>query len=138
MNIHIFQNDSKIATDGYDLFYIDIDGQAYKLTTIKDKNPVNGIFVPTGIDYLKASDNALYFVNFNGESVRLCEDTSITQGEIELCLNSLIDCTYQNNEYKNENNDCFYKFSNTKTVLMSVGKHLYCRFGETKKIVKLS
>ena len=92
----------------------------------------------SGIQYIKSSDNALFFVNLDNKACKICEDPSITRGEIEMCLNSLIDTTLDG-PTQNRDGQCFYKFRESKTVLISIQNNLYCRLGnENRKIIKLT
>ena len=96
-----FHDGSMLVTDGYELYYVDTKGCCCKITAVEDKHVIDQNLVPSGIQYLKATDNALFFVNFDNRACKICEDPSITQGEIEMCLNSLIDTTFDgktNNE----------------------------------------
>lgn len=134
--IHEFGNCSKLLTDGYDLFFKDTNGYGHKITYLSEVNIANTT-TDSGLQYIKATDNALYFINFNNESCRICEDENITQGEVELCLNSLIDITYNTGNVNNEG-DFYYKFKESNTVLMSLNDHLYCRFGnKNRKMLKI-
>lgn len=92
----------------------------------------------SGIQYLKATDNALWFVNFDNRACKICEDPDITRGEVEMCLNSLIDTTIDG-PTQNGKRQYFYKFRESRTVLMSLNDGLYCRFGNKNgDIVKLA
>lgn len=81
-------------TDGYELYYVDSKTQCYKITMVEDVRTIAENLVASGIQYLKATDNALFFVNFDNRVCKICEDPDITQGEIELCINSLVDTTF--------------------------------------------
>lgn len=61
----------------------------------------------------------------------------MTQDEVEYCLNSLVDTTY-NRRDNNTSGDFYYKFRESNTVLMSLNDHLYCRLGNrNRKMFKL-
>lgn len=136
INIFTFHDKSSLKTDGYDLYFITPDNYCCKISYVEDKK-INCNLIKNGLQYLKATDNALYFVNFDNSVQRICEDDSITNGEIELCLNSLIDSTYSTGS-QNSEGDFYYKFIECNTVLMSLNGHLYCRFGnKERKMVKI-
>lgn len=142
LNLHTFGDGSRLVTDGYELFFVvhgSDDGYEFtKLSLLEDSNVVKDNLVASGIDYLKATDNALYFINFDNKSLRLCEDTEVTQGEIEMCLNSLLETTLKIKD-QNKDGDYFYKFNSSETLLFSFNKSLYCRFGnKNHKVVKLA
>jgi hypothetical protein len=83
-----------LVTNGYELFYINSKNEKYQLTTVEDETIIKQNLVASGLQYIKSTDNSLYFVNFDNRACKICEDPSITHGEIELCLNSLIDTTF--------------------------------------------
>lgn len=138
--IEIFQfaDTCKLVTDGYELYYVDSKEQCYKLTTVEDVRTINENLVASGLQYIKASDNALFFVNFDNKCCKICETPEITQGEIEMCANSLIDTTLDIRDH-NKSGQYFYKFRESNTVLMSIEDNLYCRLGNSKRqIIKLT
>jgi hypothetical protein len=54
-----------------------------------------------------------------------------------MCLNSLIDTTYSTGD-QNKDGDCYYKFTTSNTVLISISDHLYCRFGNKEhKMIRI-
>jgi len=127
-----------LVTDGYELYYVDSHEQCFKLTTVEDKHTINENLVVSGLQYIKSSDNALFFINFDNKCCKICEDESITHGEIEMCLNSLIDTTLDIKDH-NKPGQYFYKFRESKTVLISMNDNLYCRLGNDKRnIIKLT
>lgn len=137
-----FKDDSRLLTDGYELFFVtkDVDGsdKYVQLTLVEDVHTIDCNLVASGIQYLKSSNNALYFVNFDNRVQKLCEDRRITKGEVEICLNSFVDTTYDIKD-NNHSRDMFYKFRESDTVLMSINGNLYCRFGNKKhNVVKLA
>ena len=131
-----FHDNSKLITDGYELYFIDTNNIQNQITLLEEKT-IKQNLIADGIQYLKATDNALYFVNFDNRIQRICEDDNITQGEIEMCLNSLIDTTYSTGD-QNKDGDCYYKFTTSNTVLISISDHLYCRFGNKEhKMIRI-
>lgn len=133
-----FHDGCLLVTDGYELYYVDSDRCSHQITLVEDERVISENLVASGIQYLKATDNALYFVNFDNRVCKLCEDPDITRGEIENCLNSLITTTFDG-PTQNERGQCFYKFRESKTVLISLENNLYCRLGNEKhQIIKLT
>jgi hypothetical protein len=66
-----------LVTDGYDLYFINNENESYKITYIEDKK-IDVNLVKGGLQYLKATDNALFFVNFDNNVWRICDDYEIT------------------------------------------------------------
>lgn len=92
-----------LVTDGYELYFVDRKHEnSIKLTTVEDERIIPQNLVVSGLQYLKSTDNALYFINFDNKACKLCEDTSVTKGEIEMCLNTLEYATVDGPS-KNEN-----------------------------------
>ena len=137
-----FSNGNRLVTDGYDLLFVSGSGEGetcVKIAMNEGKLNDVGNYLPTGIQYLKSTDDALYFVNFDNRTCRLCDDAEMTGGEIQLCLNSLVDTTFSTGPDNNRNGDLFYKFKGSNTVLFTIGSNLYCRFGNKgRKLVKLA
>lgn len=149
IDIATFANKSTLKTNGFDLFFINSLGVSYKLTQF---NEADDKFIDESsardIDFIKASNDMLVFINVSGERRILAKDNddeeallelSATNLEIENCLVSLKKMTTFGNGYNNLNNsgDTFYKFSNCFTMLMVVDDDLYCRFA-SGKILKLN
>lgn len=141
IEILCFADGSRLLTDGWGLFFVSKrDGTEVctKIVLDERQEPGVGTLVPTGIQYLKATDDALFFNNFDNLACRICEDENVTKGEIQLCLNSLVDATFGGNG-NNESGNMFFKFRDSNTVLFAFGGELYCRFGNKQgKIVKIS
>lgn len=138
IELFTFHDSCMLVTDGYELYFVDSKNQCFKITTVEDNRVISENLVASGIQYIKASDNALFFVNFDNRACKICEDPSITHGEIELCLNSLVTTTFDGPTH-NENGQCFYKFRESRTVLISMNDCLYCRFGNKNgQLVRLA
>lgn len=138
IEIFQFHDGCMLVTDGYELYYVDSREMCFKLTTVEDERVISENLVASGLQYLKSTDNALYFVNFDNRACRICEDQEITKGEIEECLNSLTTTTIDG-PTQNKNGQCFYKFRESNTVLVSINDNLYCRLGNKKQqIIKLT
>lgn len=137
IELHIFGNGCKLVTDGYELFFIDSNNQSSKLTLVEREHIINENLVASGIQYLKASDNELFFMNFDNKIQKIAFSDDLKYDEVEICLNSLLDTTYSNGS-NNKEGDFFYKFRETNTVLMALENHLYCRFANKKhNLVKI-
>jgi len=52
--------------------------------------------------WLKATDSQIVFVNAEGESTAIACDLQATQGQLELCLNSLYDKSLDDGKPINE------------------------------------
>lgn len=138
LKLHKFGDGNMIVTDGYELFFVVNGSSMIKLTLVEEVETIKVNYVATGIDYIKATDNSLYFVNFDNRPCKICEDEDFTRGEYELCLNSLVDTTLKIKD-QNVDGDYFYKFNGSETMLMSLNNNLYCRFGnKNHKLIKLS
>ena len=137
ITIHMFGNGTKLITDGYELYFIDTEGRQKQITMAETEDHPNFNWSQSGIEYLASTDNAVWFKNFNNRPCKICEDKEATHEEKEMCLNSLIDTTYSTGNI-NQNGDNFYKFKESKTILLSIDNHLFCRFGnKEKKIVRI-
>lgn len=141
-----FYNGTKLATDGYDLYFVhsnknQYDNEAVKLTCSEPYVADKALF-NHGLKFLKATDDCLIFVNILGESYKLAENMAATKNELIICLDSLYDTTYDtSNPNQNLRLDNFYKFSNTRTVIFSMTiddeEHLYVRLASDKQLYRL-
>ena len=136
LNIHTFGCGSQIATNGYDLLFLDANGDGYKLTLSDRTNLVGDVAFDGDLRFLKASDSILVFTNIAGESFKLAEDELATQNEVQLCLNSLFDRTVNPRE-ENKDGDNFYVFKESKTMLWATPEHLYCKLSSNGQLYKL-
>ena len=146
IDIMAFSSGAALKTNGFDLYFKSPGNNWFKLTQYRK----NGVFLDTTeeIDFLKATDDMLVFVNIMGEQTILCRSSaekdellelSATTLESEFCLVSLKNLTTFGNGYQdlNEKGDTFYKFANCGTLLMSIGENLYAKMG-SGKIFKLN
>lgn len=147
IDIMSFSSGAALKTNGFDLYFKSPGNVWFKLTQFHK----NGVFLDEGseeIDFLKATDSMIVFVNVMGEQSILCREKaekdelielSATTLESEFCLVSLKNLTTFGNGYQNLNGkgDAFYKFSNCGTLLMSIGENLYAKMG-SGKIFKLN
>ena len=143
---------SRLVTNGYDLIFMNADGEFFEIATNSIPLPSHHCMLEQGLRWLKATDAEVVFVNVEGESHALAVDIEATQGELELCLNSLFDKTLDtpqslrdddarldalDNGPLNQNNQNFYKFKGTKTYLWSDGKHLYAKLASNRQLYQI-
>lgn len=82
IDIHKFACGTKLVTNGYELLFIDIHGDAYQVTTNSLELPMKHALVAQDLRWLKASDECVAFINIEGESTKLAVDYEATRGEI--------------------------------------------------------
>lgn len=136
-----FGNGSKILTDGFDLSFKTSDGKKQiKIVTSKkidkDKQYTD---LPNDIQFIKATKDELVFINLENNSFRIVVEDDLKTDLKNRCLNSLLELTIPDNGAKNvnSNGENYFKFSNTNTILLSLGDSLICRFA-SGKIVKIA
>ena len=143
---------SRLLTNGYDLLFMAVDGSFYQIATNSIPLPSHHCMFEQDSRWLKATDSQIVFVNVEGESTSIACDYEATQGEVEICLNSLYDKTVDdttpqslddiridkcNDGPINKNFQNFYKFKGTKTYLWSDGHHLYAKLQSNKQLYKV-
>ena len=135
-----FGNGSKLVTNGYDLYFAPNNQDEVLLVNLTtDRTWIDKSIYPMGeLKFLKANDQELTFVNVDGEMFKLTVEKDIPPEIVKLCLDSLMDLSVYDNGMENVNSsgENYYKFSNCNTILISIGEHLYCRFGN-KKILRI-
>ena len=136
LDIHIFGCGCKLATDGYDLLFVNAKDEAIALTLSEKPFFAKDVAFDTDLRFLKASDSLLVFTNIAGETFKLVEDAVANQGETQLCLNSLFDTTINPGETNKENNN-FYVFKSSKTLLWATKEHLYCKLSSNGQLCRL-
>lgn len=136
LDIITFGCKSKLVTTGYELLFIDIDGNAYQLTTLDKTLPVNDAYAEHKLKYIKANKSSLVFVNILGEAYRIVTDEEYNQFALELHLDNLFEKSFDQKQI-NKNGDNFYKFNNCKTYLFATPHHLFCHLESTKTLYKL-
>lgn len=137
IDIHQFACGSKLVTTGYELFYVNARGEAISLTLDSTRKTAFPKVVDSGLRYLKASADCLVFVDFDGQSHKIVEDVEATQGELQICLNSLFDRSIDDNVI-NANGNCFYVFKESKTMLWATEEHLYCKLASNGRLYRLA
>ncbi len=136
--ISTFRCGSSLVTDGYELYFKRKDGDAVKLTAVEDLLTVPDNLVDEGLKFLKATSEAVYFVNFDNKVCRLAIDELASKGALSLCLDSLIHSTLDNgNSIVNEDCD-FFKFPGCKTVLWATETDLYARLESNGRLYRLT
>lgn len=138
LDIHIFASGSKLVTDGYQLIFVKKNKDAIKLTLDLSKNKTSFTkIIDDGLKYLKASVDCLVFIDFDGNSYKIVEDTEATQNELQICLDSLFNKTIDLEQHIAKTNSCFYIFKSSKTLLWATEDNLYCKLASNGKLYKL-
>lgn len=128
---------SKLVTNGYDLLFINANNDAYKLTTIDHTLTVRDAVFEQNLRFLKATKDCIVFVNIEGTTFKLIENTVATEQENQLCLNSLFDVTLNPGTIQNTNGNSFYVFTGCRTLMWSTPTNLYCKLESSPGIYKL-
>ena len=131
-----FECGSKLITDGYELIFVTADDELYTITIATEKAQIGRAVYEHGLKFLKASDSQLVFVNILGECYQICEDDMFVDNALELTIDSLFDKTITTGNI-NQKNDSFYKFTNTRTVLLATPHHLFCKLASNNQIYKI-
>jgi len=138
IDIHRFACGSKLVTNGYELLFIDGNGDAYQITTNSLELPYKHALVEQDLRWLKASDSCVAFINIEGESTRIAVDYEATSGELELCLNDLhaksLDTT---GKKTNKDFDNFFKFKGTRTYMWATRDCLFVKLESNKQLYKI-
>lgn len=132
-----FKVGSRLLTNGYDLIFMNRLGAFYQITTNSIPLPSEHCMFEQNLRWLKATDSEIVFINVEGESQAIAIDLEATQGQLELCLNSLFDKSLDVGKPKNENDQNFYKFKGTRTYLWSDGEHLYAKLASNKQLYQV-
>ena len=137
IDIMRFESGSKLMTTGYDLLFMTDTKEVFKLTTTAERIPENlGAYAESDLKYLKATDDALVFINILGEPYKIVEDDEVTDGKLIINIESLLDKTADDNKI-NSKTGSFYKFRNTRTYLFATRMHLFCKLAGNKKTYQL-
>ena len=138
VDIHRFACGSKLVTNGYELLFIDGNGDAYQITTNSLELPYKHALVEQDLRWLKASDSCVAFINIEGESTRIAVDYEATNGELELCLNDLhaksLDTT---GKQTNTDFDNFFKFKGTRTYMWATRDALFVKLESNKQLYRI-
>jgi len=139
-----FECGQRLLTDGYLLIYEtktgNVDGytgepetEAYVISGNDHEPSVDAAVFESGMRWLKADDNQVVFVNIEGLATVVARSDKLPPDELQINLNSLYDATVDFDNPVNRPGCDFYKFRETRTVLMSTPEGLFARFpdGET-------
>lgn len=138
LDIHKFACGSKLVTNGYELLFIDVHGDAYQVTTNSLDLPYKHALVEQDLRWLKASDSCIAFINVEGESTKIAVDYEATNGELEICLNDLNAKTVDSTgKQTNKDFDNFFKFKGTRTYMWATAEHLYVKLFSNKQLYKI-
>lgn len=121
-----FTSGSRLVTDGYDLIFVNPNGDACNITLSKPDNNMFGVYFEENTQFLKATDAALFFQNINGEVFKIVQDRNLNDAELEICRNSILDPSVRTTLDRNVQYGNFYIFNNTRTYLFTVNDHLFC------------
>lgn len=137
LDIIVFGCGAKLVTTGYELLFIDINGDAFQLTTNSKELPVRHAYFEQGLRWLKSSDSQIVFVNIQGEATCLACDDQCCQAEAEQCLNDLHVKTLDEGHDINNEGDNFYKFKESRSYLWTDGRHLYAKLTSGINLIQL-
>lgn len=62
---------SKLVTDGFDLIFIDADGNGYIVSKSNEENASPLAVFESGLKWIKASRDCIVFVSVDGESNKI-------------------------------------------------------------------
>jgi len=128
-----FDNGSSLYTDGYDIFFSNTLDEITKLTVFNDV-VIIAPDVPTELNYLKATDNSVYFMNIEGDVAALVATNADSTSQYSNALNVLTNDDTMNIDATN-----FYRFTNTLTMIYCDVSDLYIRLGnDNETIVKMT
>ena len=128
---------SRLVTDGYALIFMNKAGEFYQITTNSIKLPDYSCMFEQNLKWLKATDSEVVFINVEGESTAIVCDIEATQGQLEICLDSLFDKSLNDGKPLNCNDQNFYKFAGTRTYMWSDGDHLYVKLASNKELYQI-
>lgn len=138
-----FAAGSRLLTNGYDLIFASRPRDTskpvefVKIATNSTKLPVQQCMLEQNLRWLKATDSQIVFINVEGESTAVACDLQATQGQLELCLNSLYDKSLDDGKPVNEGDQNFYKFKGTRTYMWSDGDHLYAKLASNGSLFQI-
>ena len=128
---------SRLLTNGYDLIFMNKNHEFFSIATNSINVPNQACMFEQNLRWLKATDSEVVFINVEGESTAIAIDIEATQGQLEMCLNSLFDKTLDDGKPLNGNEQNFYKFKGTKTYMWSDGDHLYVKLASNKQLYQI-
>lgn len=128
MNVLTFGNGNSLLTDGYDLYYKNVEERVTKLTLSKQVKPKNYNGINSSLRYIKANKGNIYFQNIDGIITKLIGNADMT-----IDPNFVLKMENITNDKFNEDGMNFYKFKNCKTLLFSTPYNLFCRLEKDSK-----
>ena len=136
LDIMSFGCGSKLVTDGFDLIFIDADGNGYIVSKSNEENASQLAVFESGLKWIKASRDCIVFVSVDGESNKIIQDEVATKNEFQLCLEDLNEKTVDN-ESINEDGQNFIKFKNCRTYIWATKQNLYAKLESNEQLYKL-
>lgn len=138
ITLMVFSSGSKLVTTGYELLFIDDEGNAYQVAcSDHEVTPWKTTVAEQHLKWLKATDDCLVFINVEGVATHIAVDFESRKSDVELCLNDLRIKTLDDAADLNVQNDNFYKFKGTRTWILGTDKHLYCKLASNKQLYTL-
>jgi hypothetical protein len=105
------------------------ENEFFLITTMDHELAVRDAVFECGLKWLKATDNAIYFTNIEGQSIMIASiDNSIN---VDINLESIYAATVDTN-LTNKENDSFIKFNSCKTYMFATADGLYAKFEHSK------
>lgn len=136
MTIMKFGCGCRLATDGYELLFIDVDQNAYKMTLVDYDHSMRLRCYESSLKWLKATDSQIVFINVEGEPNMIVEDEVATKNEMEICLDDLREKSIDFDPV-NKENDNIFKFKNSRSYLWATKHHLFAKLESNKQMYKL-
>ncbi len=131
VNIFNFTNGSKLITDGYNLYFENINNQITKISTFSE--PTEDIDkLPINLRYLKADAGNIYFQNILGDYIKLVGSSDMSDYNIDIA-----NISYDNSNL-NSTDMNFYKFSNCKTILFASQFNLFAKLENNGEFIVLA
>lgn len=131
VNIFNFTNGSKLITDGYNLYFKNINDQITKISTFSE--PTEDIDkLPVNLRYLKADAGNIYFQNILGDYIKLVGSSDMSDYNIDIA-----NISYDNSDLNSPDMN-FYKFSNCKTILFASQFNLFAKLENNDEFIVLA
>jgi hypothetical protein len=105
-----FDCGSRLITNGYDLMFMPAKSiendtaYCYKIAMNSTELPGKSCLAEQKMQWLKATDSQIVFININGEVTQLICDICATNNNLNICLNSLTEKTLNDGKSLNNNN----------------------------------
>ena len=131
VNIFNFTNGSKLITDGYNLYFKNINDQITKISTFSE--PTEDIDkLPVNLRYLKADAGNIYFQNILGDYIKLVGSADMSDYNIDIA-----NISYDNSDLNSIDMN-FYKFSNCKTIIFASQFNLFAKLENNGEFIVLA